>query len=148
MDALKVIAVRHRSLTTNCVSGPQCNGLRVRGRCTCARPRGGGPFLLPQLSALSLPPLPHAVEAPRLPLVRPWAPQAYAMYGFYPPLNQIEISPMFRASDIISFCNRNGILVEAYAPFGDGDRSKIRCVPRNGEPAGSATFAFAGGARP
>lgn len=29
----------------------------------------------------------------------------------------------------MAFCNRNGILVEAYAPVGDGDRSHMRDDP-------------------
>jgi diketogulonate reductase-like aldo/keto reductase len=44
--------------------------------------------------------------------------QAYAVYGFYPPINQIELHPKWRTSEIVSFCNRHGILVEAYAPIG------------------------------
>ena len=50
--------------------------------------------------------------------------QAYDAYGFYPPINQIEIHPYFSASEVISFCNRHGILVEGYAPFGDYPRAQ------------------------
>ena len=63
---------------------------------------------------------------PHLTPFSPPLPQVFDVYGFYPPINQIEISPQFRSAEIISFCNRKGILVEAYAPFGDGDRSHIR----------------------
>jgi 2,5-diketo-D-gluconate reductase A len=55
--------------------------------------------------------------------------QMYAAYGYYPALNQIEYHPWWRESDVVSFCNKHGIVVEAYAPVGDGDRSHMRDSP-------------------
>jgi diketogulonate reductase-like aldo/keto reductase len=34
-----------------------------------------------------------------------------------------------RESEVVAFCNRHGILVEAYAPVGDGDRTHMRDDP-------------------
>ena len=55
--------------------------------------------------------------------------QMYAAYGYYPAINQIEYHPWWRESDVVAFCNKHGILVEAYAPMGDGDRSHMRDAP-------------------
>lgn len=38
-------------------------------------------------------------------------------FGFYPPINQIEFHPYWQAREVVAFCNKNGILVEAYAPM-------------------------------
>ena len=46
-----------------------------------------------------------------------------------PAVPQIELHPYWRESEVVAFCNRNGILVEAYAPVGDGDRSHMRDDP-------------------
>ena len=37
--------------------------------------------------------------------------------------------PWWRESEVVAFCNKHGILVEAYAPVGDGDRSHMRDAP-------------------
>lgn len=55
--------------------------------------------------------------------------QMYDQYGFYPPINQIENHPYWVEREVVSFCNRNGILVEAYAPMGDGTRSGMLSNP-------------------
>ena len=55
--------------------------------------------------------------------------QMYDVYGYYPAINQIEHHPYWRESEVVAFCNRHGILVEAYAPVGDGDRSHMRNDP-------------------
>lgn len=55
--------------------------------------------------------------------------QMYQVYGYYPPINQIEFHPYWQAREVVAFCNKNGILVEAYAPMGDGDRSHMRDDP-------------------
>jgi diketogulonate reductase-like aldo/keto reductase len=48
--------------------------------------------------------------------------QVHDVFGFYPALNQIEYHPHWVAREVVAFCNKHGILVEAYAPIGDGDR--------------------------
>jgi 2,5-diketo-D-gluconate reductase A len=53
----------------------------------------------------------------------------YAVYGYYPAINQIEVHPYWRSSEVVAFCNKHGILVEAYAPYGDGDRTHMRDDP-------------------
>ena len=55
--------------------------------------------------------------------------QMYDVYGFYPSINQIEHHPYWRESEVVAFCNKHGILVEAYAPVGDGDRTHMRDDP-------------------
>ena len=55
--------------------------------------------------------------------------QMFDAYGYYPSLNQIEFHPWWKESDVVAFCNKHGILVEAYAPMGDGDRSHMRDFP-------------------
>ena len=55
--------------------------------------------------------------------------QMYDMYGFYPAINQIEMHPWWKEDAVVAFCNKHGILVEAYAPMGDGDRSHMRDAP-------------------
>jgi diketogulonate reductase-like aldo/keto reductase len=55
--------------------------------------------------------------------------QMHDAYGFYPAINQIEHHPWWRESEVVSFCNKHGILVEAYAPMGDGDRTHMRDAP-------------------
>lgn len=55
--------------------------------------------------------------------------QMKAVYGYYPPINQIEMHPYWQNREVVAFCNKNGILVEAYAPMGDGDRSHMRDDP-------------------
>jgi len=55
--------------------------------------------------------------------------QMYDMYGYYPAINQIEYHPWWRESEVVAFCNKKGILVEAYAPMGDGDRLHMRDAP-------------------
>jgi 2,5-diketo-D-gluconate reductase A len=55
--------------------------------------------------------------------------QMYAAYGYYPAINQIEYHPWWRESDVVAFCNKHGIAVEAYAPVGDGDRTHMRDSP-------------------
>jgi len=55
--------------------------------------------------------------------------QAKAMYGYYPAINQIELHPYWSTKEIVSFCNKNGILVEAYAPYGDGTRTNMLSDP-------------------
>lgn len=44
-------------------------------------------------------------------------------------MNQIEFHPYFNAREIVAFCNKHGIGITAYAPVGDGDRSKMRDDP-------------------
>jgi len=51
------------------------------------------------------------------------------MYGYYPSINQIEHHPYWQERDVVAFCNKHGILVEAYAPMGDGDRTHMRDAP-------------------
>lgn len=41
--------------------------------------------------------------------------------GQWPMMNQTEISPYNNQKDLISFCKDNGILVQAYSPFGRGN---------------------------
>jgi 2,5-diketo-D-gluconate reductase A len=55
--------------------------------------------------------------------------QMKAAVGYFPPLNQIEYHPYWNAREVVAFCNKHGILVEAYAPMGDGDRSHMRDDP-------------------
>jgi 2,5-diketo-D-gluconate reductase A len=55
--------------------------------------------------------------------------QMYDMYGYYPSINQIEHHPYWQERDVVAFCNKHGILVEAYAPYGDGDRTHMRDDP-------------------
>jgi diketogulonate reductase-like aldo/keto reductase len=55
--------------------------------------------------------------------------QMYDVYGYYPAINQIEYHPWWRESEVVAFCNKHGILVEAYAPMGDGDRLHMRDAP-------------------
>jgi diketogulonate reductase-like aldo/keto reductase len=55
--------------------------------------------------------------------------QMFDVYGYYPPLNQIEHHPWWHESEVVAFCNKHGILVEAYAPMGDGDRTHMRDAP-------------------
>ena len=55
--------------------------------------------------------------------------QMHDRYGFYPAINQIEHHPWWRESEVVAFCNKHGILVESYAPMGDGDRSHMRDAP-------------------
>lgn len=45
-----------------------------------------------------------------------------------PPV-QIEVHPYWSAKEVVAFCNKNGILVEAYAPMGDGSRSNMLADP-------------------
>lgn len=37
-----------------------------------------------------------------------------------PMVNQIEVHPGFNSADTISFCKKNGIVIEAWGPFGNG----------------------------
>ena len=53
----------------------------------------------------------------------------YAAYGYYPAINQIEYHPWWRESEVVAFCNKHDIAVEAYAPVGDGDRTHMRDSP-------------------
>lgn len=39
-----------------------------------------------------------------------------------PEMNQVELHPFLQQPDLIDFCDKNGILVTAYAPLGSGDR--------------------------
>jgi diketogulonate reductase-like aldo/keto reductase len=55
--------------------------------------------------------------------------QMFDLYGYYPAINQIEFHPWWKENDVVAFCNKHGILVEAYAPMGDGDRSHMRDFP-------------------
>ncbi len=55
--------------------------------------------------------------------------QMYDAVGYYPSINQIEFHPYWQERDVVAFCNKKGILVEAYAPVGDGDRSHMRDDP-------------------
>lgn len=44
----------------------------------------------------------------------------YKERGAYPMINQTEISPYNSQKELIEFCKENGIIVEAYSPFGRG----------------------------
>lgn len=44
----------------------------------------------------------------------------YKERGSYPMINQTEISPYNSQKELIAFCKENGIIVEAYSPFGRG----------------------------
>ncbi len=44
--------------------------------------------------------------------------------GVFPMLNQIEIHPYHSSKELISFCQDNGIIVEARSPFAHGDALK------------------------
>lgn len=44
-------------------------------------------------------------------------------------LSSFRYHPWWRESEVVAFCNKHGILVEAYAPVGDGDRSHMRDAP-------------------
>lgn len=41
--------------------------------------------------------------------------------GRWPMMNQTEISPFNTQTDLIQFCQENGILVQSYSPFGRGN---------------------------
>lgn len=45
----------------------------------------------------------------------------YKKCGRWPMMNQTEISPFNTQKDLIKFCQDNGILVQAYSPFGRGN---------------------------
>ena len=45
----------------------------------------------------------------------------YGKCGRWPMMNQTEISPYNTQKDLIQFCRDNGILVQAYSPFGRGN---------------------------
>ena len=47
----------------------------------------------------------------------------YDQVGYWPAINQIEYHPYWQDRATVAFCNRHGILVEAYAPYGDGART-------------------------
>jgi 2,5-diketo-D-gluconate reductase A len=49
--------------------------------------------------------------------------QMFDAVGYFPAINQIEFHPYWQDHATVAFCNRHGILVEAYAPYGDGARS-------------------------
>lgn len=40
--------------------------------------------------------------------------------GIWPEVNQIEIHPFRQQQSVVNFCQENGIVVEAYSPFGRG----------------------------
>ena len=44
----------------------------------------------------------------------------YKERGAYPMINQTELSPYNSQKELIEFCKENGIVVEAYSPFGRG----------------------------
>lgn len=44
----------------------------------------------------------------------------YKERGTYPMINQTEISPYNSQKELIEFCKENGIIIEAYSPFGRG----------------------------
>lgn len=83
--------------------------------------------------------VPAAFEALRAQgLIRTWGvsnwnvrdlQQMKAAYGYYPPINQIETHPYWNNREVVSFCNKNGIKVEAYAPIGDGTRTNMISDP-------------------
>lgn len=39
--------------------------------------------------------------------------------------NQVEIHPYFQNEKLIEFCQKNGVVVSAYAPIGAGQNSKF-----------------------
>lgn len=47
--------------------------------------------------------------------------ELYAKCGRWPMMNQTEMSPYNTQQDLIKFCEDNGILVQAYSPFGRGN---------------------------
>lgn len=47
--------------------------------------------------------------------------ELYTKCGRWPMMNQTEISPYNTQQDLIHFCKDNGILVQAYSPFGRGN---------------------------
>lgn len=47
--------------------------------------------------------------------------ELYKKCGRWPMMNQTEISPYNSQKDLIQFCKDNGILVQAYSPFGRGN---------------------------
>ena len=47
--------------------------------------------------------------------------ELYKKCGRWPMMNQTEISPYNTQKDLIQFCQDNGILVQAYSPFGRGN---------------------------
>ena len=47
--------------------------------------------------------------------------ELYKKCGHWPMMNQTEISPYNTQKELIQFCQDNGILVQAYSPFGRGN---------------------------
>ena len=39
--------------------------------------------------------------------------------------NQVEVHPYFQNDKLIEFCQKNNIVVSAYAPIGAGEKSKL-----------------------
>jgi len=83
--------------------------------------------------------VPEAFEALRAQgLIRSWGVSNYnvrdleqmkAAYNYFPSINQIENHPYWNNREVVSFCNKNNILVEAYAPIGDGTRTNMISDP-------------------
>jgi alcohol dehydrogenase (NADP+) len=46
--------------------------------------------------------------------------------GVKPEMNQVEMHPYFQQTELLDFCNGNGILMTAYAPLGSTDRPENR----------------------
>ena len=55
--------------------------------------------------------------------------QMFDAYGYFPAINQIEFHPWWRESDVVAFCNKHGILVEA-CKFGARPPPLPRQTPR------------------
>lgn len=52
-------------------------------------------------------------------------------FGFWPPINQIEVHPYFQQRDLCDFCKKHDIRVMAYSPLGRGkgfDNSALTAI--------------------
>lgn len=76
--------------------------------------------------------------------------ELYGKCGRWPMMNQTEISPYNTQTDLIRFCNDNGILVEAYSPFGRGklvtelmnDKVLVSIAKAHGRTVGQVVLRF------
>lgn len=59
--------------------------------------------------------------------------------GFVPSINQIELHPWCQQKDIVSYCQKEGIVVQAYCPLVRGDRMNDSTLVRQMPNAHSIT---------